>query len=152
AAPTADPLRYLPAFDSSTLSVQSNQTVTLSSDQDATLNPGVYQGGIQITGGGNVTMNPGVYYMSGGGFAYSGSGNLQGAKVMIYNAPATNSDTVTIAGQGKVTMTPLETGLYQGLTIFQDRSSSAPVTISSYKDMKITGTFYAAHAPLNISA
>jgi Flp pilus assembly protein TadG len=152
ATPTADPLRYLPSFDSSTLSVQSNQTLTISGYQNTTLNPGVYQGGIAIGGAGDVTMNPGVYYMAGGGFSYTGWGNLYGDKVMIYNAPVTTSDAVNIAGQGKVTMTPLDTGLYQGMAIFQDRTSSVPVTVTGNRDMKITGTFYAARAPLNITA
>ena len=39
----------------------------------ATLNPGVYYGGIVISGQAKVKFNPGVYYLAGGGLQYQGN-------------------------------------------------------------------------------
>ena len=53
---------------------------------NATICPGIYYGGVSITGG-TTTMLPGLYYISGNGFAVSGSASLDGsAGVMIYNS------------------------------------------------------------------
>jgi hypothetical protein len=39
----------------------------------ATLNPGVYYGGIVISGQARIRFNPGVYYLAGGGLQYQGN-------------------------------------------------------------------------------
>jgi hypothetical protein len=123
----------------------------ISGKQTATLRPGVYVGGIGIAGQATVTMLPGIYYMQGGGFSVSGPASVTGNGVMIYNAPVHNGDAVSITGQGAVTITPPTTGLYQGISIFQDRAASTPVKIAGHGDLSITGTFYAARASLNIT-
>jgi hypothetical protein len=146
--PVPDPLAYLPEPNPSNLPVVSNNTLQLSGSQSVTLNPGVYVGGINISGQTNVTLNPGIYYMEGGGFVSAGQGNLVGNQVMLYNAPG---GSISIAGQGSVTITPPSTGLYQGISIFQDRASTASVSVTGNGNMNITGTFYAAHAALDIA-
>ena len=149
--PTPDPLRYLPYPDPTTMTLQSKNATQIAGTKDVTLYPGVYNNGIKVTGQGNVTMLPGIYYMNGGGFAYTGQGNLTATGVLIFNEPGSNSDTVSITGSGAVNWTPPTTGIYQGLSIFQDRSSTATVTISGGGSMYITGTFYAAGAQMNIN-
>ena len=42
----------------------------------ATLDPGVYCGGIAVSGGANVTFNPGTYIINGGGFVISGGSTV----------------------------------------------------------------------------
>jgi hypothetical protein len=84
--PTPDPLAYLPEPDPSDMSVQSNKTVKLQNQGSLSLQPGVYQGGINVTGG-NLTLASGIYYMDGGGFSFSGTGSLTADGVMIVNAP-----------------------------------------------------------------
>jgi hypothetical protein len=49
--PTPDPLAYLPEPDQSTMTVQSTKTVKLQNQGSLSLQPGVYQGGISVTGG-----------------------------------------------------------------------------------------------------
>src|SRR6516162_8074207 len=49
--PTPDPLAYLPEPAPSTMSVQSTKTVKLQNQGSLSLQPGVYKGGIQATGG-----------------------------------------------------------------------------------------------------
>jgi hypothetical protein len=119
-----------------------------------TLNPGVYIGGISISGQANVILNPGIYYMQGGGFSLSGQGNLSGNGVMIYNDPINASDKVSLTGQGSVTLSPPTTGTYAGMVIYQDHSTTnsadtAPIALTGQGNMTVTGTIYAARAALN---
>lgn len=152
--PTPDPLANLPVPDPSTMTVQSKNGLSLSGNGNSTktLYPGVYQGGISITGQVNVVLSPGVYYMQGGGFSYGGQGNLTGNGVTIYNAPQSNSDQISLTGNGNVTLTPPTSGTYQGVTLFQDRTSTTPmkVTGSGSGTMTMSGTFYAASADLSV--
>lgn len=149
--PTPDPLAYLPQPDPATLTNRSSNKTHMSAPKDYVLLPGVYTGGISITGQANVTMMPGVYYMDGGGFSYTGQGTLTANEVMIYNAPTSNSDVIDISGQGAVDITPPTTGLYAGISIFQERTSTNTVSITGNGSMHITGTFYAAAGMLKIT-
>lgn len=150
--PIPDPLAYLPYPDPNTMIVRRTNKLQHSGNQTDTLQPGVYQGGIDITGG-TVILNPGIYYMQGGGFKLGGQGNLYGNGVMIFNAPESNSDTISIAGGGTCVLSPMLTGPYQGVLLFQTRESTAPVSVtgSSGAVFTISGTFYAAGALLNVA-
>jgi hypothetical protein len=50
-----------------------------------------------------------------------------------------------------VNITPPTSGLYTGISIFEDRTSTAPINITGQGNMNISGTFYAASAALNIT-
>jgi hypothetical protein len=130
--PTPDPLRYLPAPDPSTLTVQ-----TVPSGNNITLSPGVYSGGIHISGQTTVTMLPGIYYMDGGDFQFSGQGSLNAQGVMIYSTAG-----VSITGQASVTLSPPSTGIYTGISYFQSRTSPATALISGNGNFNVTGTVY----------
>ena len=95
--PIPDPYRFLPVPDPSTMTVQSTNKTQISGGNTVTLQPGVYQGGISITGKGKVVLSPGIYYMQGGGFNWGGQGDLSGSGVMIYNAPTSTSDKIDLA-------------------------------------------------------
>jgi len=96
-------------------------------------------------------MQPGIYYMN-NGFSFSGQGTLTALGVMIYNNPgASNSNTISITGQGTVNMSPPDTGLYKGILIFQDRTASTTITVTGNGGFTIGGTFYAANALVSIS-
>ena len=100
-----------------------------------------------------MTLAPGIYYMDGGGFNLGGQANLSGTGVMIYNAPRSNSDTISLAGQGNCVLSPMMTGPYQGILLFQDRTARTPVSVSgsSGVTLSISGTFYAASAALSVT-
>jgi hypothetical protein len=151
ATPVADPLAYLTPPDPSQLVLQHAGGLHITADNSVTLNPGVYRGGIQITGKGGVTLNSGVYYMDGGGFSITGQGALSGNGVLIYNAPATSSDAINLAGQGRLSLTPMSTGAYQGISLFQDRTSSATISIKGNGSVNIIGTVYAASSTLDVT-
>lgn len=149
--PEPDPLRNIPVPDKTQYPVQGHGKTQLSSG-NRTLQPGVYNGGITITGQANVTMQPGVYYMSGGGFSFGGLGNLVANGVMIYNDPKSNSDSISISGSGggSVTMTPPTSGVYQGMTLFQNRDSTTDLRVTGNGGFDMTGTFYAANALMKV--
>ncbi|MCI0642894.1 MAG: pilus assembly protein TadG-related protein [Gemmataceae bacterium] len=150
--PMLDPLAWLPVPDPSTMTVQSTKKIQASSGF-YDLKPGVYQGGINVTGTGSINLAPGIYYMDGGGFSFSGQGSLVGHGVMIYNAPGNgNSDGISVTGQGVVQLSGMTDGIYKGITFFQDRNSSVTGNIAGNSGLtEITGTFYFAGALLNIT-
>lgn len=151
--PVLDPLRFLPVPDPSTMQKRQDNKLQVSGAQAITLQPGVYNGGINIAGQANVTLNPGIYYMNGGGFAYGGQGNLIATGVMIYNNPLASNDKISIAGSGNVTMSPPTSGPYKGISLFQNRTSTVEMDISGSAGavMAMTGTFYAAKALLSVT-
>ena len=57
---TPDPLAYLPPPDPNGLPLQSSSTLILNGSQPVTISPGLYKGGIQISGPGTVTLLPRV--------------------------------------------------------------------------------------------
>ncbi len=151
--PTPDPLAYLPEPDPTTLGLttQANHTTKLQNQGSLSLQPGVYRGGINVTGG-NLTLAPGIYYMDGGGFSFSGTGNLNAAGVLIVNMPANNSDTISITGSGVIDISPMTTGIYAGISLWQQRTSTNTITVSGGgAGSTVTGTFYAQHGLLKVS-
>jgi hypothetical protein len=148
--PTPDPLAYLPEPDPSTMTVQATKTVKLQNQGSLTLQPGVYQGGINVTGG-NLTLAPGIYYMEGGGFSFSGTGSLTAPGVMIVNAPQSNADVIGVTGTGAINLSPMTTGIYQGISFWQTRASTNTLTVAGGGSGAITGTFYAQHGTMKVS-
>jgi hypothetical protein len=160
--PVADPLAYLAAPP---VPGTIRSTSTLSVTSSTTLYPGLYIGGIKISGHANVVLAPGLYYLQGGGFSVSGKATVtdNGLGVMIYNAATKSTDTFDFSG-GDVNLSGLSLaqlasmGLsgpqfagYVGLAIFQAPASGAAITVSGQGNVNITGTMYAASATVNIS-
>lgn len=153
--PTPDPLRFLPPPDPATLQVRQTKKLQHSSANNITLQPGIYMGGISITGKGTITLEPGIYYMLGGGFTVSGQSNLWGEGVMIYNAPLSNSDTISMGGtgEGSIHLTPPDSGPYQGIVLYQQRDAAYQPTVSltGNGSMTVSGTFYVPSAELKVT-
>jgi Putative Flp pilus-assembly TadE/G-like len=152
-SPASNPLSYLPTPNTSGLTTQSASQLQLVGNGTATLQPGVYIGGISITGNYNtVTLNPGIYYLEGGGLSVTGNITMmKGSGVMIYNAPNTSSDTINLTGNIGLNLSPMTSGLYAGLTIFQNPTSTAALSIVGNAGSSITGTIYAAGAQVSIT-
>jgi Flp pilus assembly protein TadG len=145
---TPDPLANIPAPSSSGMTVQSGSTITLSGSSTRTLSPGVYDGGFTLSGSSSITLNPGMYYINGGGISMSGSSGITGNGVFIYN---TGGGSITLSGSGTIALSPMTSGTYQGITVFQDRSNSAAATMSGGANIQNTGTFYFPDAKLTLS-
>ena len=142
-----DPLASVAAPSSSGMAVQSGSTLSLSSGT-TTLNPGVYTGGLAISGSASVYLNPGIYYINGGGINMSGSTSILGSGVMIYN---TGGGAVNLSGTGTISLNPMTTGTYAGISLFQDRANTASATLSGGSNITNTGTFYFPNAALTLS-
>ena len=113
-----------------------------------TLNPGVYTGGITLSGSSSVTLNPGIYYINGGGISMSGPSSISGNGVLIYN---TGGGSINLSGTGNISLNPMTSGTYAGITIFQDRSNTASATMSGGSNINNTGTFYFPGSSLTLS-
>ncbi|MFQ5773024.1 MAG: TadG family pilus assembly protein [Kiloniellaceae bacterium] len=121
-------------------------TTTVNISSSTTLTPGVYCGGIKITGG-NVTFQPGMYVLDGVGLQVSGNAVLTGSEVTFYLAPGTAGETgksVHITGTAQATLSAPTSGPYEGILFYQDRA--APTTLKNYfkggSDMVVTGALY----------
>jgi Flp pilus assembly protein TadG len=143
----SDPLANLPAPSASGLTVQSNSAINLT-NSSLTLNPGVYNGGINLSGSSSLTLNPGVYYIHGGGIHMSGPSSISGDGVFIYN---TGGGTINLSGTGSISLNPMTSGTYAGITMFQDRANGNSFTMSGGSNIDNTGTFYFPSATLNLS-
>jgi hypothetical protein len=102
-----------------------------------TLRPGIYWGGLKISGSGNVNMLPGTYIMAGGGFAMSGSGTLTGTDIFIFNTEdpykpngAGAYGDIDLTGSGARDLRAPSTGTYKGILIFNDRSSTRQIKLA----------------------
>jgi len=58
---------------------------------------------------------------------------------------------VRIEGQGRVELTPPTAGTYQGISVFQHRGLTQPVTVSGSGQTTVTGVVYAAKAPVALT-
>ncbi len=150
-SPTPDPLAFLTPPDPNSLPLQNAGGLVISSDSPVSLNPGLYRGGIQLKGKGQVTLQPGIYYMDRGGFSITGQGGLVGNGVFIYNASAGAGDAINLTGQGSMILTPMSTGPYRGIALFQDRNSTSAINITGNGSANITGTVYAPGATIRVT-
>jgi hypothetical protein len=149
--PMEDPLRYLPPPDPSKLTIQSHNKTQYTHGTHV-LYPGVYKGGINASSTAAIYLMPGIYYMDGGGFSFTGGGSLTGEGVMIYNDPGNgNADGVNISANGQVNLSPMTSGIYKGILLFQDRTSAVSANLTGGSNTNITGTFYFANAQLNVT-
>lgn len=146
--PSADPLA---AVSTPSPPSQSYSAVNLSGNNSLTINPGTYVGGISVSGNGRLTMNPGIYYLQGGGFKLSGNAIVTANGVMIYNAPATSSDVISLSGNANLTLSPMSSGIYAGISIFQRRTSNLEISISGNGIINLDGVFYAPAATLTLA-
>jgi Flp pilus assembly protein TadG len=139
-------------------------TIWKSPGGSVTIDPGRYAG-IRVDSG-TVTMNPGIYYITGTGsssaqvFLISGTGvtiqtvSPPGDGVLIYNGykPGGNSTQVgqiQIKSQAVAKLSPMSSGTWQGISIFQDQAATAQITISGGSGTYIKGMLYAASAFLS---
>ena len=122
ADPESDPLGYIspPAA-----SGPCDYTDYMLSNDTATLNPGVYCGGISIESNSTATLNPGTYIVRGQGFNVTSSSTVTGDGVTIYNTyDATYPyEGILIASNSVADLSAPTTGPLAGILFFQDRTA-----------------------------
>lgn len=118
----------------------------------ATLNPGVYCGGITVAGNNTVKLNPGTYILDGGGFNISRSATINGTGVTIFNTSDSSNPAgaISIAGSAIVNLTAPTSGIFQGVVFFQPTLTNG-ASISNSATPNITGTYYLPKANLSLT-
>lgn len=148
--PVADPLADLPAPDPIDLGLVTRSSSRMTITGTQTLQPGVYEGGLNINSNANVTLAPGIYYIKGGGMAVSGNANLTGSGVMIYNLPLTSTDKLDVGGNGTINLSGPTSGTYRNITIYQKRESTVAASFGGNGSLQVSGDFYMPSAALNL--
>jgi Flp pilus assembly protein TadG len=146
-AAASDPYAALAAPTTTGLSTQSAPNPPYGS---ATINPGIYTGGLTLGGGMTITMNPGVYYMKNGGFNVANGVNLTGTGVTIYID--SGGGALSLQGGATVKLTAPTSGATTGIVYFQDRNNTSSLNnIANGANVNMTGTFYAPNSALTIA-
>jgi Flp pilus assembly protein TadG len=98
---------------------------SLGGNGSATLNPGVYCGGITLNGNATVTLNPGIYVLRNGGFEANGNSTTTGNGVAFYlsgvgaSINLANAD-VDLDGNAVLNITAPTSGPMAGIAVYQD--------------------------------
>lgn len=98
-------------------------TNNYSTKSKVTLNPGVYCGGMSLTGKANVTLNPGVYIIDRGSLSLGAQSQMTGEDVTFILTSSTNSNypTINIAGGASTNLSAPTTGQWANFLFFEDR-------------------------------
>lgn len=149
-----DPAAY-PAQGAGTAA--SPDTWTHNSGGDLTLSPGAYYGGFSSNCTCTITLQPGTYVMAGGGFTKAGGANFVGDEVTIYVTENPTNPTgdgapepFNLTGSGVLDLSPPTSGVYQGITLWQDVAITDDFKMTGSNDL-VSGIFYAPSAQLSIS-
>jgi hypothetical protein len=146
---TPDPLLPLAAPDPTSYPIRATSATSVGGN--TSLQPGVYQGGISVSSNGSLTLAAGIYILDGGGLQVSGNGSISGDGVMIYNTGGASAGGINISGNGNIHLTAPTSGVYQGISIFQDRNATGALQLSGNGSVQVTGTVYAPAATIQLS-
>ena len=134
-----------------------------------TLSPGVYCGGITVSGGSTITFGSGLYTLIGGGLVSSSSNSsITGTNVTFYNTACgsglshttcpTGSSSyngsykpLVISGGSTATLSAPTSGLYNNILYMQDRTlsvQSSQETLSGGSTGNFTGVVYVPRSPM----
>ena len=134
-----DPFDHCPEPSYSGVTIQKSALFTNTNGMTTTLDPGVYCGGIQMTGG-SLTFNPGFYVVNGVGLNING-GTVSGTGVSFYITPdnwtgctASGKAGVTING-ATVNLSAPTSGGHEGFLFYQAKSC----TNGTCQDANIAG-------------
>lgn len=130
--PIPDPLAFLPEPPIGPTQPDVDQS------GNVTISPGYYPNGISRNGG-TLTMLPGIYNIGGPGLDVQGNANLIAEGVLIHTV---DNAALDFRGTGDLTITPMESGIYEGMSVFQSRSNTAANVIIGTAGWDLTGTFY----------
>jgi len=153
-APVSDPLARLqpPTFGGC-----DHTNFSLGLLSIATMNPGVYCGGISLTGAAILNLNPGTYVIRGGGLNVLGTSLIKGSGVTFYitGDTAYPYKGVNIAAVNLHSLTAPASGPMEGILFFQDRTisndaaTSNPNVIVGAALARYEGAFYFPTTTLN---
>ncbi|MBI5683799.1 MAG: hypothetical protein HZC54_01840 [Verrucomicrobia bacterium] len=137
-------------------------TKSIGANTTATLNPGIYWGGISLSGNATVTFRPGRYVLAGGGLHISGNASASGTNVFFYNTRdpysgggAAAYGSIDITGNGTINLkapTVSFDPVYGGLLIFNDRANTEDINLTGNGSTGgTTGFIYGKSSELSVS-
>ena len=98
-----------------------------------------------------------MYVMAGGGFTKGGGASFVGDGVTIYVTENPTNPTgdgapkpFTLTGSGVLDLSPPTSGIYQGITLWQDLAITDDFKMTGSNDL-VSGIFYAPGAELDIT-
>jgi hypothetical protein len=131
-------------------------SVVCSADSSVTLLPGIYD---KVIANGNcsVELEPGEYILR-GGITVTGEATVSGSGVLLYNTSKNypleggQMGKIVLGGSGSIDLSPAESGAYAGISIFQARDNTQPISIVGHAvfNGELHGTVYAPSAQLTI--
>ncbi|MDB5293235.1 MAG: hypothetical protein JWL69_4476 [Phycisphaerales bacterium] len=131
----ADPLASLPA---------PAQPAISGVFQNGAWQPGYYAASNPITGG---KLAPGIYWVDGGINLGKGNQSIDAsAGCLIF----LHTGGISITGNQTIIINPMTTGAYAGISFYEDRTNSSPVTLQGTSGATSTGRFYFPSAPVTI--
>jgi Flp pilus assembly protein TadG len=116
------------------------------SSKGATLQPGTYCGGLNLSG--KVTLSPGTYVIDGGSLKINANADITGSGVTFY---LTGSATADFNGNATVNLSAPTSGTYSGMLVFADKMNSAASghKFNGTASSKMTGTIYSPSQDVN---
>jgi len=115
---------------------------------NVSLSPGVYCGGLQISGTAQVTLKPGTYIIKDGPLTVSGTATVTGKDVVFYLTGL--GGIIVFLDDATINLSGAEAGPLAGLLIYQDRNAKLGIvhTIRAKKAKNLTGTIYLPNGAL----
>jgi Flp pilus assembly protein TadG len=168
-APTPDPLKDLPA-PAEPLVVYKNINISGLPkvggvipgwpDPNDLLNgwvlpAGTYSGGIHISDNNKAhtyTLQSGIFYFKGGGLTLSANAAIKSEPdgVLMYFA---SGGGLSLTAGGPVTLSPLKSGTYANITVFEGRTNTSQNSITGQTggSLSVAGTFYTPAAKVTVT-
>jgi len=115
-------------------------------NRTATLQPGVYCGGIEIKSNSVVTFEPGEYIMKNGKFVVDANSEVSGDQVGFYFTGS--GGLLELKSNSQASFTPPRSGPLSGFVFFQDRDFGGLHQIDSNSVAKLDGAVYFPSATL----
>lgn len=153
-SPTADPFASLTLPAAPTSWNYYNYSTSWGS---STLYPGVYLGGITISGYASVNFQPGVYTLYGGGLSIGTYGTVSGSGVCFYNTGTNNIFSssqygdIQISNYGTVSLSAPTSGSYLGMLCLQDPNNTQTVSLTANSSSTLAGNIYCPTAGVSFN-
>ncbi|MGN6607541.1 MAG: hypothetical protein ACTHMS_11115, partial [Jatrophihabitans sp.] len=126
----ADPYYGLPAPSSTVTQTNYNCSGN-------TVSPGVYANTLSIGGNTVCTLQPGIYIFHGGISLAGTSSMVSSGGVLLY---FDNNSTISMGGGNSIKISPMSSGTYSGMSIFQAHGDTTSMSITGNPSISGPGT------------
>ncbi|MDE2355348.1 MAG: hypothetical protein KGL69_01200 [Alphaproteobacteria bacterium] len=148
ATPSPDPygsLSVATVEGSTNMSCPNSTQTNYSNGGTVALSPGVYCGGLSLSGGVTANLSPGVYYIVGGSLSLTGGTTTNAPGVtFVLTGSGSNYATANIEGGAVVNLSAPTSGPTAGIAIWADKNGPTNNTssLTGGTSMNITGAAY----------